>query len=43
VEHYARSADVWRFESLTKPTETLSLDGVGFAMTLKALYFDLAL
>jgi Uma2 family endonuclease len=43
VEHYARNADVWRFEALTRPAETLSLDAVGFAMTLEALYFDLAL
>ena len=43
IEHYTRAGDVWRFEALTKPSDVLALDAVGFAIALEAVYFDLAL
>ena len=43
IEHYRRGPEVWEFTALIRPEDILSLDAVGFQISLEDIYFDLAL
>lgn len=43
VEHYRRSDRGWELETLTVPVDRLTLEAVGFEMTLATIYFGVDL
>ena len=40
VEHYSRDVNGWLFKALTRPTDGLVFDAIGFAIDLESIYFD---
>ena len=40
VEHDSRGEGGWLFSPLTRPTDRLTFDAVGFRIDLDAIYFD---
>ena len=40
VEHYRRGDNGWLLSALTRPTDRLAVDAVGFTIDLDAIYFD---